>query len=246
MNKNLKVGVITDGKYGERAFENIKKKFEAEWIVLPEIPSNVMLDDDIDLEIHECDIYISYARHPDIILELAELQKPLILGVLPGIGLLNQARNINNRVIHAPTMCSLESDTGIPEVDEFTTYFGRPLFEPKIDEDGVFKKINVTRSSLCGSSEAGADFLLNKEFNEENLQNFALSICHECRAPRFGHTCDKEMAGINHLVSLLNVISPEVLSQVDDNLEAFIVSIRKQFKERMDNFRIMLDQIIKN
>ncbi len=246
MNKNLKVGVITDGKYGERAFENIKKKFEAEWIVLPEIPSNVMLDDDINLEIPDCDIYISYARHPDIILELAELQKPLILGVLPGIGLLNQARNINDRVIHAPTMCSLESDTGIPEVDEFTTYFGRPRYEPEIDVNRIFKEIKVKRSSLCGSSEAGADFLLNKKFNKENLQNFALSVCYECRAPRFGHTCDKEVAGINHLVSLLNAISPEVLSQVDDNLEAFIVSIREQFKERMDNSRILLDQIIKN
>ena len=246
MKKNLKVGVITDGKYGERAFANINKNFDAEWIVLPEIPSNIMLDDDIELEIPDCDIYISYARHPDIILELAELQRPLILGILPGIGLLNQARNINKMVIHAPTMCSLENDTGINEIDEFTTLYGRPLFEPKIDDDGIFKEIKVTRSSLCGSSEAGADFLLNKKFNEENLQNFALSVCYECRAPRFGHTCDKEVAGINHLVSLLNAISPEVLSQVDDNLEAFIISIRKQFKERMDNSRILLDQIIKN
>ena len=87
MNKNLRVGVITDGKYGERAYANIKKKFETEWINVPDIPSNVMLDDDIVLDIPECDIYISYARHPDIILELAELQKPLILGILPGAGL---------------------------------------------------------------------------------------------------------------------------------------------------------------
>lgn len=244
MNKNLKVGVITDGKYGERAFENIKKKFEAEWIVLPEIPSNVMLDDDIDLEIPECDIYISYARHPDIILELAELQKPLILGVLPGIGLLNQARNINNRVIHAPTMCSLESDTGIPEVDEFTTYFGRPIYEPEIDENRNFKEIKVNRSSLCGSSEAGADFLLNKEFNEENLQNFALSICHECRAPRFGVTCDKEVAGINHLVSLLSAISIEDLLLIDDNLKSFIEDIKNEFSKRLENSRLILNKVI--
>ena len=245
MNKNLRVGVITDGKYGERAYVNIKKKFETEWIVVPDIPSNVMLDDDIDLDIPECDIYISYVRHPDIILELAELQKPLILGVLPGVGLLNQARSINHQVIHAPTMCSLENNTGIPEIDEFTTYYGKPIFEPKIDEEGIFEEIKVKRSSLCGSSEAGANFLLNKEFNEENLQNFALSVCHECRAPRFGHTCDKEVAGINHLVSLLNNISLENMPIIDENLETFIESIRKEYKQRMDNSRILLNEIIR-
>ena len=244
MNKNLKVGVITDGKYGERAFENIKKKFDSEWIVLPEIPSNVMLDDDIDLEIPECDIYISYARHPDIILELAELQKPLILGVLPGIGLLNQARNINDRVIHAPTMCSLENDTGIPEIDEFTTYYGRPIYEPIIDENRFFKEIRVNRSSLCGSSEAGAEFLLNKEFNEENLQNFALSVCHECRAPRFGHTCDKEVAGINHLVSLLSAISIEDLPLIEDNLLSLIEDIRNEYSKRLENSRLILNKVV--
>ena len=242
--KNLKVGLVSDGKYGERAFENIKKNFEVVWILVPEIPSNVMLGDDLELDIPDCDIYISYVRHPDIILELAELQKPLILGVLPGVGLLNQARNINCQVIHAPTMCSLENDTGIPEIDEFTTCYGRPIYEPKIDEHDIFREIRVKRSSLCGSSEAGADFLLNKEFNIENLQNFALSVCHECRAPRFGHTCDKEVAGINHLVSLLNAISPNILSKIDENLDSFIENIQNEYKKRMDNSRMLLKEVI--
>jgi len=242
--KNLKVGLVSDGKYGERAFENIKKNFEVEWILVPDIPSNIMLDDDLELDIPDCDIYISYVRHPDIILELAELQKPLILGVLPGVGLLNQARNINRQVIHAPTMCSLDNDTGIPEIDEFTTYYGRPIYEPKIDEDGKFREINVKRSSLCGSSEAGAEFLLDKEFNTENLQNFALSVCHECRAPRFGHTCDKEVAGINHLVSLLNSISPDIFYNRDEELKAFITNIHSEYKIRMDNSRILLKEVM--
>ena len=119
MKKDLIIGIISDGKYGERAYTNIKKKFEAKWILVPEIPSNVMLDDTIDLDIPECDLYISYVRHPDMILELAELQKPLILGVLPGIGLLRQAKSINSDVVHAPTMCSLENNTGIPDIDYF-------------------------------------------------------------------------------------------------------------------------------
>jgi len=242
--KNLKVGLVSDGKYGERAFENIKKNFEVVWILVPDIPSNIMMDDDLNLDIPECDIYISYVRHPDIILELAELQKPLILGVLPGFGLLNQAREINNRIIHAPTMCSLENNTGISEVDQFTTYYGRPIYEPIIDENGKFKEIKIKRSSLCGSSEAGANFLLSKEFNEKSLQDFALTVCHECRAPRFGHTCDKEVAGINHLVSLLNAISPDIISKIDNDLVSFIDHIKNEYEIRTNNSRMLLKEII--
>jgi len=204
-NKKLKLGVISDGKYGDRAYENIKRKFETDWILVPEIATNVMLDDELDFEIPECDLYISYIRHPDLMLQLAELQKPLILGILPGIGLYLQAREINPKVISAPTMCSLENKTGIPEIDLFTSYFGRPIYQVNINEDRFINSIKVRRSSLCGSSEAGAKFLSDKTFNKENLQNFALNVCYECRAPRFGHTCDKEVAGIIHLVSIFDM-----------------------------------------
>ena len=245
MNENpLKVGLFSDGKYGTRAYDNIKKRFETHWILVPDIELSVMIDDDLDINIPDCDIYISYVRHPDIILQIAEMQKPLILGVMPGIGLYQQALRINPKTIHAPTMCSLENNTGIPEVDEFTEFFGRPIFEPTIDENGVFNQILVKRSSLCGSSDAGAKFLTNREFSQANLQEFALSVCHECRAPRFGHTCDKEVAGINHLVSLLNNISDENLSKCDEEMKNFIKNIRNEYESRMNNSRALLEKVI--
>ncbi len=233
--KKLVVGVISDGKYGERAYENIKKNFKAHWILVPEIPTSAMVEEDLDLDIPDCDIYISYVRHPDVILILAELQKPLILGVLPGVGLYNQARSINPKVIHAPTMCSLENNTGISEIDQFTSVYGQPIFKPLLDKNGIFKDIIVLRSAVCGSSEVGARFLLNRKCNKENLQNFALNICYECRAPRFGHTCDKEVAGLNHLVSLLNNVPTKLLSQFDDDLNTFIENIREEHKNRTRN-----------
>jgi len=233
--ENLRIGVITDGKYGDRAFENIKKKFNASWITVPEIPSNVILDDELEFDIPICDLYISYVRHPDIILQLAELQKPLILGVLPGFGLLDQIKEINSKIVHAPTMCSLENNTGIPEVDHFTNYYGKPIYEPKFDNNWRIEDIMVKRSSLCGSSEAGAKFLRNKEFNERNLQEFALSVCHECRAPRFGRTCDKEVAGIIHLNSLFSSISDFPLNTMDDDLKKFIEKMKKEYINRKEN-----------
>jgi len=233
--ENLKIGVITDGKYGDRAFENIKKRFDSTWITVPEIPTNVILDDELELDIPLCDLYISYVRHPDVILQLAELQLPLILGVLPGFGLLDQAKDINSKIVHAPTMCSLENNTGIPEVDHFTSYYGKPIYEPRFDSNWRFEDIIVKRSSLCGSSEAGAEFLKNKEFNEANLQEFALCVCHECRAPRFGRTCDKEVAGIIHLNSLFSSMPDIPLSNLNTDLNKFIDNMKNEYIKRKEN-----------
>ena len=143
----MKIGVITDGKYGERAFENIKKHFQVEWILVSDIPASVMLDDEIDLSIPICDLYLSYVRHPDILLELASLQKPLILGITPGLGLLKQAQGINSQVIGPITMCSLEPNTGIPEIDTFAEYFGKPFFELNLDDDTKVLNVKILRSS---------------------------------------------------------------------------------------------------
>ncbi|HUW89752.1 MAG TPA: DUF166 family protein [Candidatus Nanopelagicaceae bacterium] len=235
---NLRVGVISDGKYGERAYENIKKRFKAFWITVPDIPPNVILDDDVEMSIPDCDMYISYVRHPDIITQLAELQKPLILGVLPGYGLYEQTKRLNSHVIHAPTMCSLENNTGIYEIDLFTRFYGNPKYNTIINQSGFVEEIEVKRSSLCGSSEAGARFLINKHFNEENLQNFALSVCHECRAPRLGKTCDKEVAGIIHLVSLFDGISNEIYLKLNDNLKQFINRIKNDYQTRKANSKL--------
>jgi len=218
----LKVGLISDGKYGDRAFENIKKVFDIEWILVPDIAPSVILDDDLNLKIPDCDLYVSYARHPDIILEIAKLQKPLILGITPGIGLFKQAKAINPKVISPRTMCSLEPNTNIPEVDEFAKFFGKPIFQIKSDTNGSIREVSVIRSSPCGSSQAGAEFFKNKKVNVQNLQNLALSVCHECRAPRFGHTCDKEVSGIIHILSFISNFESNKETTFNIDLKQFI------------------------
>lgn len=228
----LRIGVVTDGKYGERAFENIKKRFEAEWILVPNIPSTVMLDEEIDLDIPECDLYLSYVRHPDIILELAALQKPLILGITPGLGLFQQARNLNPKVVSPRTMCSLEQNTGIPEIDTFAKYFGRPLFKLELDGDLKISRAIIMRSSPCGSSSAGADFMLGKRLNKKNLQDFALTVCHECKAPRVGHTCDKEISGIIHILSFIHSINLGNEPSLEEDLKEFIKDLKQNYKNR--------------
>jgi len=232
---SLKVGLISDGKYGDRAFENIKKLFDIEWILVPDIAPSVMLDDDINLKIPECDLYLSYVRHPDIILEIARLQKPLILGITPGMGLFKQAKAINSRVISPRTMCSLEPNTGIPEVDEFARYFGKPQFQINSDAEGYIREVSVVRSSPCGSSQAGAAFFKNKKVSVQNLQDLALSVCHECRAPRFGHTCDKEVSGIIHILSFISDIDLKNKTELTTDLKDFLDKLKKEYIARTNN-----------
>lgn len=231
----LKIGLISDGKYGERAYANFKQIFITEWILVPDIPSTVILDDDIDLKIPICDLYVSYARHPDIILQIAELQKPLILGITPGIGLYQQAKAINPNVISPRTMCSLEANTGIPEVDEFAHYFGRPQYHINVDPKGNVTDVSLVRSSPCGSSQAGANFFKNKALSVQNLQDLALNVCHECRAPRFGHTCDKEISGIIHILSFLGNIEGKEDLKLSSELNIFIEKIKKEYEQRTHN-----------
>lgn len=198
----MKVGILTDGKYGDRAFENISKVFPCEWIQLEEAPRTAVLDD-YDLNIPECDMYISYLRHPDQVLAAADLGKPILLGISFGEGFLRQVRKINPKVFAFPTMCSTEPKTGVPEIDEFARHFGSPVFEAYLDNEKI-EKLEVLRSSPCGSSEAGSKFIKGKPISIPVLQEFALNVCYECRAPRFGKTCDKELSGIIHLKALVS------------------------------------------
>lgn len=228
----MKIGILSDGKYGDQAFENISKIFDCQWIQLEEIPASVILDD-YKLDIHDCDLYISYLRHPDQVFALAELGKPTLLGISFGEGFLRQLQVINSKVLAFPTMCSIEPNTNIPEIDEFMRYFGRPIFEVAL-EDGIFKSIEVKRSSPCGSSKVAPKFLKDSKISVHLLQEFAIRVCHECRAPRFGRTCDKEISGLIHIRALLKSLS-ETDKSTDKTLLDFMNNVEQEYNIRIKN-----------
>ena len=200
----MKIGIVSDGKFGDRAYEIIREKFPTEWIMAP-FPSGMMVDD-IELTLPDCDLYISYVRHPDVALAIIDKQKPVILGVSFGPGFLRQAKGINENIVAPPTMCSLEDNTWVPEI------------------------IRVLRGSPCGSTVEASKELPGTNLNTEQLQHYGLRICHFCRAPRLGKTCDKEAAGVLHireLIRAIGAVSPAVAERV------------KQFSEDMEE---VLDQ----
>ena len=97
-----------------------------------------------------------YIRHPDVAQAIIEQQKPVILGVSFGPGFLRQAKAINENIVAPVTMCSLEDNTWVPEINEFAKVFGRPSFDVKMQEDGTIDSVRVIRGSPCGSTVAAS------------------------------------------------------------------------------------------
>jgi len=222
----MKIGIVSDGKFGDQAYEIIREKFPTEWIMAP-FPSGIMVDD-IELTLPECDIYISHVRHPDVALAIIDNQKPVILGVSFGPGFLRQAKSINENVVAPPTMCSLEDNTWVPAINEFAKVFGRPIFDVKVQDNGTIDSVRVIRGSPCGSTVAASAELPGTKLSPEQLRHYGLRICHFCRAPRLGKTCDKEVAGLLHirdLVRSINSASPaagERVKSFTDEMEKII------------------------
>lgn len=211
--KMLKVAIVTDGPYGDRAFDNIKKEFETVFIEL-EQPSSMFMDD-IELPekevktIEDVNILITYTTHPDLTLELVEKFADkvdwIIVAAWKGDGFKNQLKSYEN-VICPYIMCELE-ENGNPIFDKFTSDVGKPKVFLKLDDDKL-KDIVVLRSSPCGSTTFVADYIkenyVGKKLDQDNLPIEAgLKLQHyPCRAAKMrlftDEECKKEMASGLH------------------------------------------------
>ncbi|GAB4307958.1 MAG: DUF166 domain-containing protein [Methanobacteriaceae archaeon] len=203
----LKIVIVTDGPYGERAHETISKDFECDFVQL-EPPASLFMDE-IEIEpnslkkLENADILITYVLHPDLTLELVEKLhhkiKWIIIGAWRGEGFKNQLEKFGN-VTCPENMCDLE-ENGNPVFDEFVSKFGKPVVEIK-SEKGLVTSINVLRCSPCGSTQFIAEKLVGESI--ENLPIKAgLKIQHyPCRAPKMrlfaDDECKKEMAANFH------------------------------------------------
>lgn len=208
----LKIAIATDGPYGERAFENIKKEFETEFIEL-EQPTSMFMDE-IEIpenaltKIKEANILITYTQHPDLTLDLVDMVNKdvdyIIVAAWRGEGFKNQLERYSN-VTCPYIMCELE-ENGNEVFDEFTSKIGKPKVDIKI-EDGQIVDINVVRSSPCGSTTFVADYISDKYSNNSDIENVpmeaGLKLQHyPCRAAKMrlftDEECKKEMASGFH------------------------------------------------
>ena len=165
----LKIAIVTDGPYGDRAFDNIEKKFNTVFIEL-EKPSSMFMDDielplkDIKI-LEDVNILITYTTHPDLTLELVERFADkvdwIIVAAWQGEGFKNQLETHEN-VTCPPIMCELEENSN-PLFDEFVTQIGKPKVELRFDGNKL-KEIKVLRSSPCGSTKFVAEIYKRKIF----------------------------------------------------------------------------------
>ena len=208
----LKVVIATDGPYGERAFENIKKDFDTEFVEL-EQPASMFMDE-IDIpadalaKIKDANILITYTQHPDLTLDLVDMVNKdvdyIIVAAWRGEGFKNQLERYGN-VTCPYIMCELE-ENGNEVFDEFTSKIGKPKVDIKI-EDGKIVDVSVVRSSPCGSTSFVANYISDNYLNSDNLENIpteaGLKLQHyPCRAAKMrlfsDEECKKEMASGFH------------------------------------------------
>ena len=209
----LKVVIVTDGPYGDRAYETIQMEFDAEFIEL-EKPSSMFMDEleipeNLLKTIKESNILITYTTHPDVTLDLIHMINKdvdwIIVAAWNGEGFKNQLEKYGN-VTCPYIMCELE-ENGNPAFDEFVSKIGKPKIELLLEENKL-KGVEVLRTSPCGSTAFVADYIEEKYLNQipdpETLPTEAgLKLQHyPCRASKMrlfsDEECKKQMASGHH------------------------------------------------
>ena len=181
----MKILIISDGKYGDRAIKVVQKKFpSAEFLIIREenptvFLDEVFLDNEVENAIERADLLILYVRHPDVVFEICMHQKPTILPIHFGEGFFNQVKASSPKVVQPISMCNALPNTRISEIDTFFKKFGSPIYNIKIeysDNQPIIKEISLSRESLCGASVNILEQIRGKALTPDTLNNFALSV----------------------------------------------------------------------
>ncbi len=193
----MRVAIVTDDSYGERAYETIKEEFDSQYVVM-DPPASAFMDEidlppDIINKLEKADIILSYVLHPDLAFELVETMHDkvewIIVGAWRGDGFKNQLESYGN-VTCPENMCDL-TENGNPVFDEFVSVFGKPKVRVNCQGDKVVD-VEVLRCAPCGSTQFVAHEMIGE--SAANLPiKVGLKIQHyPCRAGRMRLFTDDE------------------------------------------------------
>ncbi len=193
----MRVAIITDDSYGERAYETIKEEFDSEYILIDPPGSAFMDEIDISPEIinklEKFDLILSYVLHPDLALDLVEALHDkvdwLIVGAWKGEWFKNQLESYGN-VTCPENMCDL-TENGNAAFDEFVSVFGKPEVRVNCQGDKVVD-VEVLRCAPCGSTKFVAEAVTGESTTNLPIK-VGLKIQHyPCRAGRMRLFTDDE------------------------------------------------------
>lgn len=211
----MKIVIVSDGPYGERAYSTIKKEFPCEFLVID--PPKSQFADEIEIHpdvkdvLEKADLIITYILHPDLTLDLVDAlhQKVawIIVGAWRGEGFRNQLEQYGN-VSCPENMCDL-TENGNPVYDKFVSKFGLPKVHIECKGHEIVG-IDVSRCSPCGSTFFVAEELVGEKADKDLPIKAGLKIQHyPCRAPKmrlFSDECRKEMAARFHKEAFENAL----------------------------------------
>jgi len=214
--KPIEILILSDGKYGDRAAKVIQKKFPSTTMVTlderdpQEFIDEVLLEERVEIAINRAELLIIYIRHPDVVQEICDRNKPSILAIDFGEGFLRQVKEINSKVVMPTAMCNFFPDTGIKEIDNYFKQYGFPQFEVELvnSSENVpkIKDIKLSVESPCGASNIGIDKIRGKLLTPETITLFGLNIRYECREPVSILLSHKDMADSSALLHVLNLL----------------------------------------
>lgn len=214
--KSIAILILSDGKYGDRAAKVIQKKLPNTTMVIleerdpQEFIDEVLLEESVEIAINKADLLIIYIRHPDVVQEICDRNKPSILAIDFGEGFLRQVKEINSKVVMPTAMCNFFPDTGITEIDNYFTQYGFPKFEVELEDSSnnvpIIKDVKLMTESPCGASNIGIEKIRGKLLTPETITLFGLNIRYECREPVSILLSHKDMADSSALLHVLNLL----------------------------------------
>lgn len=214
----IKIIILSDGKYGDRAAKVIMERFHGtKLITIEEMDPHIFLDEytldgDAEKEVSEADLLISYVRHPDVVAEICDRQKPTILAVDFGEGYYRQVRDSNDRVIMPTAMCNPPKNTNIKEIDEYFSKFGFPTFKIRLDKTKnppIIENVDVLIESPCSATRTSIELVRNKPLVPKTITDFGLNVRYECREPvsvLLSHKDMSDSSALLHMICLLDAL----------------------------------------
>jgi len=207
MSGKISIAIISDGKYGHRTYEVIKKRFHCEYIILKYRGNfeDIRIEEEMLKKLKNFDILITYLRNPDLtytLLEEINTQKKLdknpfiIIGIWEGEGFKRQMERFKN-VVCPDLLCNLDEKylrdklEYYPQLREFLRYFGKPKVNIYLDNN-IIKNIEVIRDSPCGAVSKTLQEFFGERMEEDTLRRMGLRIQHFCNAGRFRLFSERE------------------------------------------------------
>lgn len=216
----IKIGVIIRGKYGNRLIDAIKLKPNFKLFIakipkeLPDFiedPDEFLDEINFNFDVFKAEIIISYALHPDINLEIAEIagmKNVNALIITKGESLFGELEKISKKYgifIEVDSVCCSIKER--PETKKFTQYFGTPAFKIKTDKDKIIK-VEVVRCAPCGATEHVANNLIGVSIKDAPSKAGLLCQHYPCYAVRGIKKGIHESAEI-HKQAMIDALSNE-------------------------------------